>query len=324
MSKIWPPALFSLPLALPGRRFAGALRACGLAPSGSSGCDHAHSAAAMFRSPSPLDSNVVFAFLLTAAAGLSTGVGSAIGLLSRGYQPRLLNLALSFSAGVMLFVSLVEIFPKARVAMASALGVRLGYGAALLAFFAGIAVIAVVDWLLPNHPLQIPQSAPAGGVRAAAGQRPTDAGLLRTGLFTALAIAIHNFPEGLATFAGAIANPRLGIGIALAIAIHNIPEGLAISAPIYYATGNRRLAFLLSFASGLAEPLGAVVGYLLLRHLFGSLVYGVIFASVAGIMVYICLDELLPAAQRHGAPAMTMAGVLLGMAVMGLSLVLLA
>ncbi|MFN9693754.1 MAG: zinc transporter ZupT [Synechococcaceae cyanobacterium] len=278
----------------------------------------------MFRSPSPLESNVVFALLLTAAAGLSTGVGSAIGLLSTGYQPRQLNLALSFSAGVMLFVSLVEIFPKAQLAMASALGNRLGYGAALLAFFGGIGLIAVLDWLLPNHALQLPEAGFAARVPAAGGRRDTDAALLRTGLFTALAIAIHNFPEGLATFVGAIANPRLGISIALAIAIHNIPEGLAISAPIYHATGNRRLAFLLSFASGLAEPLGAVVGYLLLRHLFGPLVYGVIFASVAGIMVYICLDELLPAAHRHGAPATTMTGVLLGMGVMGLSLMLLA
>ncbi|MEB3361452.1 MAG: zinc transporter ZupT [Synechococcaceae cyanobacterium] len=278
----------------------------------------------MFRSPSPLESNVLFALLLTAAAGLSTGVGSAIGLLSRGYQPRLLNLALSFSAGVMLFVSLVEIFPKARLAMVSVLGAQLGYGAALVAFFGGLGVIAALDWLLPNHPLLLPEPAGGDAVRLAGGKRQTDADLLRTGLFTALAIAIHNFPEGLATFVGAIANPRLGISIALAIAIHNIPEGLAISAPVYYATGNRRLAFLLSFASGLAEPLGAVVGYLLLRHLFGPLVFGMIFASVSGIMVYVCLDELLPAAHRHGAPAMTMAGLLMGMAVMGLSLVLLA
>jgi ZIP family zinc transporter len=148
--------------------------------------------------------------------------------------------------------------------------------------------------------------------------------LMRTGLFTALAIAIHNFPEGLATFVGAIANPRLGVGIALAIAIHNIPEGLAISAPVYYATGDRRQAFALSFASGLAEPIGALVGYGLLRHFFSDVVFGVVFASVAGIMVYICFDELLPAARRHGAHQVMIAGVMGGMAVMSLSLVLLS
>lgn len=263
--------------------------------------------------------------LITTAAGLSTGLGSLIGLLSRGYQPRLLSLCLSFSAGVMLFVSFVEILPKARLSMAEALGARLGQAGALLAFFAGIGVIALIDRWLPQHQLIPPEAGPhplqSAAATAAADEAPT---LLRTGLFTALAIAIHNFPEGLATFLGAIAQPRLGIGIALAIAIHNIPEGLAISAPIHHATGRRGLAFGLSLASGLTEPLGALIGFLLLRDHLSPLLFGAVFASVAGVMVYLCFDELLPAARRHGAHAVMMAGVLVGMAVMGFSLVLLA
>ncbi|MFM7085802.1 MAG: zinc transporter ZupT [Cyanobium sp.] len=272
-----------------------------------------------------MDPGFLFAFLLTLAAGLSTGIGSVIGLLSRGFHPRLLSLSLSFSAGVMLFVSFVEIFPKARQSLEAVLGGRLGYGAALLAFFAGIGVIALIDRLLPEHHL-LPV-APFQAASEEAGPldsrvRPS-AALMRTGLFTALAIAIHNFPEGLATFVGAIAHPRLGLSIALAIAIHNIPEGLAISAPVYFATRSRRLAFLLSFASGLAEPIGAVVGYLLLRQVFNDVVFGLVFASVAGIMVYICFDELLPTARQHGAHGLMMVGVLGGMAVMSLSLLLL-
>ncbi len=268
-----------------------------------------------------LDQGFLFAFLITLAAGLSTGVGSVLGLLSRGFNPRLLSLSLSFSAGVMIFVSFVEIFPKARSSMAANLGPQLGYAATLLAFFAGIAVVALIDLLLPEYQHQHPLES------LGLGQRENPVGqqeLMRTGLFTALAIAIHNFPEGLATFVGAIANPRLGVGIALAIAIHNIPEGLAISAPVYHATGDRRLAFSLSFASGLAEPIGALVGYGLLRHFFSEAVFGVVFASVAGIMVYICFDELLPAAARHGAHQLMIAGVVAGMAVMGISLVLLS
>ena len=264
-----------------------------------------------------LDQGFLFAFLLTLGAGLSTGIGSVLGLLAKGFNPRLLSLSLSFSAGVMLFVSFVEIFPKARGSMALALGTQMGYAMALLAFFAGIGVVALIDLLLPQHDLE--PLVPDGQGRPM-GQRE----LMRTGLFTALAIAIHNFPEGLATFVGAIANPRLGVGIALAIAIHNIPEGLAISAPVYYATGDRRQAFLLSFASGLAEPMGALVGYGLLRQFFNDVVFGVVFASVAGIMVYICFDELLPAARRHGAHQLMIVGVISGMAVMGLSLVLLS
>ena len=263
---------------------------------------------------SELDPQVLPAFLLTLAAGLSTGVGSWLGVLSRRFSASLLTLALSFSAGVMLYVSFVEIFPKARQALTPALGAGTGYLVTVLAFFVGMLCMALIDRLLPSHelallPLRDGADAPA---------------LMRTGLFSALAIGIHNFPEGLATFVAALSEPRLGIGIAIAIAIHNIPEGLAISAPVYYATGSRRQAFLISLASGLAEPVGALVGYVFLRSVLSDLVLGLVFASVAGIMIYICLDELLPAAQRTGAHHHLMiGGVIAGMVVMSVSLLLL-
>ena len=262
-----------------------------------------------------MDSRVVFALSLTLAAGVSSGVGSLLGLLNRRPSTRVLTLALSFSAGVMLYVSFVEIFPKARQSLSAALGDRLGYAATVLAFFGGIAAIALVDRLLPT----------GGGALTPALQGRPRSELMRTGLFSALAIAIHNFPEGLATFIGALSSPRLGIGIAIAIAIHNIPEGLAVSAPIYYATGSKRQAFWISFASGLAEPVGALVGYLFLGSSLNDMALGLVFASVAGVMIYICLDELLPTAQRLASHHHLMiGGVLAGMAVMSLSLVLLA
>lgn len=262
-----------------------------------------------------LDERVTFAFLLTLGAGLATGLGSLLGVMSRRFSPGLLTLALSFSAGVMLFISFVEIFPKARQILTSALGSSTGYLVAVLAFFGGMFAMAMVDRCLPAHGL------PLQGVRSG----ESSSALMRTGLFSALAIAIHNFPEGLATFVAALSDPRLGAGIALAIAIHNVPEGLAISAPIYYATGSRRSAFLVSFVSGLAEPLGALAGYLFLGWLNNDLLLGLVFASVGGIMIYICLDELLPAAQRTGAKHNLMiGGVTAGMAVMSVSLLLLA
>jgi zinc transporter, ZIP family len=146
-------------------------------------------------------------------------------------------------------------------------------------------------------------------------------GLMRMGLFTALAIAIHNFPEGLATFLATIEEPALGIAFAVAIAIHNIPEGVAVSIPIYRATGSRLKAFWYSFASGLAEPVGALAGYFLFLQFMNEYVFGVIFAGVAGIMIYISLDELLPTAKRydHHLPIM---GVFVGMLIMAASLVL--
>lgn len=277
-----------------------------------------------------LDGQVLFAFLLTFAAGLSTGLGSLLGLFNRGFSPRVLSLALSFSAGVMLYVSFVEILPKARDSLGLAVGDQAGHALAVLALFAGMGAIALVDRLLP-----IPDNALTPALQASRSGAGTDtphsrAALLRTGLFSALAIAIHNFPEGLLTFLGALASPRLGIGIAIAIAIHNIPEGLAVSAPIYYATGSRRQAFWISLASGMAEPLGAVVGYVFLRSVLNDTVLGLVFASVAGVMIYICFDELLPTAQRLAAAQrlathhhLMVAGVLAGMAVMGISLVLL-
>lgn len=286
--------------------------------------------------PSPVAANnSEWALGLTVLAGLSTGIGSLIGLGSNRQNRSFLTLSLGFSAGAMVFVSLVEILPKARGVLTPLLGPRWGYGATVLAFFTGVAAMALVDGWLPLHePSQalgqlsgsdaqpLPASPDEGlpPAQASASRRR----LLRMGLFAALAIAIHNFPEGLATFLGALSNPRLGVSIAVAIAIHNIPEGLAVSAPIYFATRSRRIAFWLSFLSGVAEPLGGLLGYVLFRSFPNPLVFGLVFAGVAGVMVYVSLDELLPAAREYGAHHWAISSLMVGMAVMALSLVLLA
>lgn len=142
------------------------------------------------------------------------------------------------------------------------------------------------------------------------------------GMFSALAIGIHNFPEGLATFTSALQDPTLGISIAVAIAIHNIPEGIAVSVPLYYATGSKKKAFKWSFLSGLAEPVGATIGFLILMPFMSDVVFGVLFASVAGIMVFISLDELLPTAEKYGEHHLAIYGLIAGMAVMALSLLM--
>jgi ZIP family zinc transporter len=142
------------------------------------------------------------------------------------------------------------------------------------------------------------------------------------GILSALAIAIHNFPEGLATFIGGLQDPALGMSIAAAVAIHNIPEGIAVSVPLYYATGSRKKAFGLSFLSGLSEPVGAIIGFFLLLPFFNDFIFGLLFAVVAGIMVFISLDELLPTAEKYGEHHLAMYGVVAGMAVMATSLVL--
>ncbi len=265
-----------------------------------------------------IDEHILFAFGLTLFAGLSTGIGSIMSFFSKQFSPRFLAGSLGFSAGVMIYVSLVEIFAKARESLIAAHGIRPGNVYTVIAFFAGIGLIALIDKLIPSaeNPHEIKN------IDERNIQTPNDKRLLRMGLFSALAIAIHNFPEGLATFIAALSDPTLGVTIAVAIAIHNIPEGIAISVPVYFATKNRKKAFWLSFLSGLAEPVGAIIGYFILRTIFNESTFGVIFAGVAGIMVYISLDELLPTAEEYGEHHIAIGGLISGMAAMAISLLL--
>ena len=267
---------------------------------------------------SPYD--VLFAFGLTLFAGLSTGFGSALAFLAKRTNTKFLSVALGFSAGVMIYVSFVEIFPKAKDALIAELGFSRGYWVTVLSFFAGIALIAIIDKLVPSfeNPHEVHRAEEMDLPEKAAKFRK----LYRMGLFTALAIAIHNFPEGLATFISALRDPKLGVAIAVAIAIHNVPEGIAVSIPIFYATGSRKKAFIYSFLSGLAEPVGALVGYAIFSSFFNDIVFGILFAAVAGIMVFISLDELLPTAREYGEPHLAIYGLVAGMMVMAMSLLL--
>lgn len=267
---------------------------------------------------------VLFAFGLTLLAGLSTGIGSLMALFARRTNTRFLSLALGFSAGVMIYVSFVEILVKARVALSAHWGETMGAWATAGAFFAGILCIALIDTLIPSgkNPHEIHSLEEMADPAVSKPQGKNTAKLHRTGVFTAIAIAIHNFPEGMATFTAALSDPALGIAITAAIAIHNIPEGIAVSVPIFYATGDRKKAFLYSFLSGLAEPVGALVGYIILLPFFSPAVFGLLFGGVAGIMVFISLDELLPTAREYGEHHLCIYGLVAGMAVMAVSLLL--
>ncbi len=263
--------------------------------------------------------NILFALGLTLLAGLSTGIGSLMSFLSKDFSPKILAASLGFSAGVMIYVSFVEIFIKANESLSSAYGISKGEIFTVLAFFGGIALIALIDYLIPSYenPHEI-KNIHNNNI----GNNINTKNLKRMGIFTALAIGIHNFPEGLATFMSALTDPTLGITIAIAIAIHNIPEGIAVSVPVYYATQSRKKAFWYSFLSGLAEPIGALFGFFLLRDFFNDASFGIIFAAVAGIMVYISLDELLPTAEEYGEHHVAILGLIAGMAVMATSLIM--
>ena len=251
-------------------------------------------------------SQLLIAFVLTLFAGLSTGIGSLAALLAKRTNTSFLSVTLGFSAGVMVYISFMELIPGARQILTPL--------QVVLSFFGGIALIAIIDFLIPKdenpHELHLTED------------MDKKSRLKRMGIMIALGIAIHNFPEGIAAFIAGMKSLDVGIPIALAIAIHNIPEGIAVSVPIFYATGNLKKAFWYSLLSGLAEPFGALVAILILFQFWGPLLEGIVMTAVSGIMVYISIDELLPGAERFGKHHLSILGFIGGMAIMASSLLL--
>lgn len=289
--------------------------------------------------------NVIQAFLFTLIAGLSTGIGSLIAFFAKKANKGFLALSLGFSGGVMVYISLVEIFPKAVEELSIGGDEKLGTIYTVIGFFLGILLIAIIDKMIPSeenpHEIKeltkedilIVKEAQVEGENKlnenvkevenpAVGEDYSSKKMLRTGVFTALAIAIHNFPEGLATFMTALKDPTLALPIVGAIALHNIPEGISVSVPLYYATGSRKKAFIYSLLSGFSEPLGALVGYLILLPIMTPVVQGMVFAATAGIMVFISVDELLPSAREYGEHHLSIYGFVAGMLLMAISLIL--
>lgn len=275
---------------------------------------------------------IISALLLTLIAGAATGIGGALVLFKKKISSNFLAAALGLSAGVMIFISLAELFPEAQAEIGATGDILHGEAYVLIAFFVGMGLITLIDFLIPEYEnpheasgLSLEAHTPAVGILEQTGNEKA---LHRLGILSALAIAIHNFPEGIATFIGALNDPQMGAGITFAIAIHNIPEGIAIAIPIYYATKSKGKALLYSTLSGLSEVIGALL-CLAVTAIFGveltggGLVFPLILAAVAGIMIYISLDELLPTAEKYGKHHIAIAGVVGGMAIMGISLLIL-
>jgi len=265
--------------------------------------------------------DILFAFLLTLIAGLATGIGGLVVLFSKATDKRFLSICLSFSAGVMLYISFAEIFLEAFESLEYAYGDGMGYLILTASFFAGIAIMAIIDKFIPHDESHTETLDTLSEYEQASLKEKGE--LKRTGISSAIAIAIHNFPEGLITFMAAMYDPAMGIAIAIAIIIHNIPEGIAMAAPIYHATGSKTKAFLVSVSAGLTEPLGALVAWIFLRNIFDEIdgAFGIVFAAVGGIMVFVAIHQLLPAAQKYGKHHLVMKWLFAGMAVMAISLV---
>jgi zinc transporter, ZIP family len=245
--------------------------------------------------------------LITFIAGISTGIGSLIPLFFKKFNKKLLLLSLGLSAGVMVYVSFAELLPEA-VDM-------LGFTRANIAFFIGVGFMMLIDFLIPHHYIAEDNLIDK--------DKNDDEKVKRAGIFTAIGMAIHNFPEGIAVFMSALIDVNLGIALAIAVALHNIPEGIAISSPIYYATKSKKKAFWYSFLSGVAEPLGAVIAAIFLMKYITPVVLAYSLAFVAGVMVFISFDELLPLGFKGEENHLSVLGVFIGMLVMALTLALL-
>lgn len=265
-----------------------------------------------------MQSNFWFAFSLTAIAGLATAIGGLMVVFMKQTNKKVLSFCLGLSAGVMIYVAFVEILAKAVDALVPIYGEKSGNILAVMGFFIGVSIIALIDRFIPNFQ-ENPRLCETQ-TQTQTNNEPDKTKLLRMGTFTALALTIHNFPEGLATFMSALTDPQMGLAITTAIAIHNIPEGIAVAVPLFFATGSKFKAFKYSLLSGLSEPLGAILGYFLVIRFLGDEAFGFVFAAVAGIMIYISLDELLPSSREYGDHHISILGVFIGMAVMAISL----
>lgn len=274
--------------------------------------------------------DVLVALSVTVAAGLATVAGSLLVIFADRTHTRLLAWGLAFAAGAMVYVSLVEIFVKSHIAFAAVMPDKQAYAYATLWFFIGMIGLVVIDRLVPNpHPAMDEEPAreaasqadkPSPGLTMV--DRSHEVALRRVGLMAAVAITAHNLPEGLATFFATLSDPIVGMPLALAIAIHNVPEGVSIAVPVYYATGSKGKAVLATLISGMAEPLGALIGYLVLAPFLSDALFGAVFGVIAGAMVYLALDELLPAARLYAKGHETVYGMVIGMAAIAASLVL--
>jgi len=259
--------------------------------------------------------NVWTALAVTLAAGLATALGSLLVLFSRRPNPRLLAFGLAFAGGAMVYVSLTEILNKSIDSFTQAYDPRLGFTYGTIAFLLGMVVIVLIDHLIPNPHETLDTQEPTF-------RDDNKSYIKRVGLLTAVAITAHNFPEGLATFFATLESPSVGMPLAFAIAIHNVPEGIAIAVPVYFATQKKSYAFLASLLSGLAEPIGAAIGYFALSGALSHATFGWVFGLIAGVMVFLALDELLPAAKRYAKGHETVYGLVTGMATLAISLVL--
>ncbi|MGL5351846.1 MAG: zinc transporter ZupT [Clostridium sp.] len=245
--------------------------------------------------------------VLSVLAGLSTVIGAFIVFFSKSENKKLITFSLSFSAGVMITISFTDLFPQAERTLSKYNGNVSGIFFSLLFLIIGAFIAMLIDSFIPSED------------KSNSTNITNDSKLFRVGFVSMIALMLHNFPEGIATYVSAYEDTALGIYIAVAIALHNIPEGISIAMPIYYSTGSKLKAFKYTFYSGIAEPAGAIIAFIFLKPFINEIILSVIFAIVSGIMLYIAFAELIPAARKYGHHKTYLFSLFLGICIIPIS-----
>ncbi len=227
------------------------------------------------------------ALILSLLAGMSTLLGALIIFITKKKSEKLVTVSLGFAGGVMISVSFMDLLPNANELLTNYGGYKFGILSEVFFLLIGVITAGLLDRFVPHEPEEN-------------GDGKVHENLFRVGFVSTMAIGLHNFPEGIATFMAGYENMALGISIAAAIAMHNIPEGISVAMPIYFATGNRMKALKYTFLSGIAEPIGALLAFLVLRPYINELTLGIIFAVISGVMLYIAVEELIPSSRQYG------------------------
>lgn len=261
-----------------------------------------------------------FAFSLTLLSAFFMLIGAFIGVATKRDNSKTLCLALGFSGGIMLYLAFTEILPKANENIQSVFPGTKGYLITILSFFSGMVFLSLFNTFLNHRHESLEENRDSEKTNFFSQGNSMDC-LYKMGVFSAISIGIHNFPEGITTFISALKDPILGITVAIAIGIHNLSVGMAIAIPIYFSSGNRKAAIAYTFLSSLTSPIGALMAYLFFLKFLNELIFGILFGVVSGIMVFICLDEILPTAEKFGKHHLVISGIISGMLVISLSII---
>ena len=237
---------------------------------------------------------IIGALLVSTIAGLSTMLGALVIFFKWKDQNinKFITASLAFSLAIMIGISITDLIPESTFILLKNYGVGKGIVISFITFIIGILLVKYLHKLMNKT------------------EQKND--LYKLGILNMLALILHNFPEGIATFMSSYKDIELGLKLALAIAFHNIPEGISIAVPIYYATKSKKNAIFKTFLSGIAEPIGAIIAYIFLSKYITDNFISMILLLVGGIMITLAIEVIFPKAKKYNLDKYLYLGLIIG------------